>query len=266
VALKLLTPRSVFTGQLALASSLAGQALFIGGFASELDYFSIVLLITILFEGILLLVYPDKLHRFLSSLAICGATLWLFIDLEVEEVTHLIIILLAVGTVLLWQHETRLIVAPLRQLYRPVGYALLVALFGFLILSFVDDLEIDWWWLSAGGLWLVLVYLEYIILTQQGLDLSAKIVPWLVAGTLILLIPAYQTPGILAALIGLLLGFKRSNRLLLGLSLAFLAVFLIGYYYNLNLTLLTKSFVLMGSGLILLGVRYGLLKAVLWNR
>lgn len=258
IGLKWLTRRSVFAGQLALAVSLAGQALFIGGLTSEIDNISITLLITILFEGVLLIFYPDKLHRFLSTLVICGAIFWLFIDLEIQEVSHLVLILLAVGTVLLWLYEARLIVTPLRQFYRPVGYALPVAMFGFLLLSFSEEMEIKWWWLSAGGLLLVLFYLEYLILRQQGLGLQTKIVPWLLAGTLILIIPAFQTPGILAALIGLLLGFQggREARLLLGLSIAFLAVFLIGYYYNLNLTLLTKSFVLMGTGLIFLGLRY----------
>ena len=257
VGLKWKLRASIFTGQLALAISLAGQILFIGGLGIKIDNLLLTLLVVILFESLLIALYPDKLHRFLSTLIICGAAFWLVIDLEIEEASHLLVILLAGGTVFLWMYQSRWATHPLlAPLYRPVGYALPIALFGFLIFSFTDELEIEWWWLSAAGLLAVLLTLEYLILSQPDFKQHANIMPWVLAGTTLLIIPALETPGILAALIVLLLGYHRGNRLLLGLAVAFLAGFLSGYYYTLNLTLLTKSFVLLGTGLILLGLRY----------
>jgi hypothetical protein len=258
VGLRWATRHSIFTGQLTLALSLAGQGLFITGLWQVVDNVTLTLLITMLFEGLLLVLYPDKLHRFLSTLVMAGAALYLFVDLEIATLTHAVIILLLVGTVLIWHRESWFLTGPLADFYRPVGYGLPLATFGFLVLSLSDETGIDTWWLSAIGLLLILLYLEYHIFNEQGFAWSHPTVLAVMAISLLLLGPAWYTPGILAALIGLLLGFQRGNSLLLGLALAFLAVFLIGYYYNLNLTLLTKSFILMGTGLILLALRLGL--------
>jgi uncharacterized membrane protein len=78
---------------------------------------------------------------------------------------------------------------------------------------------------------------------------------WLVGGTLLVSLPALLTPGILAAVIMLVLAFQRNNRLLLGLGAAGLVVFLIAFYYHLEVTLLVKSLMLLGTGLLLLGLR-----------
>ena len=81
------------------------------------------------------------------------------------------------------------------------------------------------------------------------------IVPWLAAGTVLVSLPALWTPGVLAAVIVIVLGLQRANRLLLGLGAAFLAVFLIAFYYHLDVTLLVKSLLLLATGLLLLGLR-----------
>ncbi|MDX1520813.1 MAG: DUF4401 domain-containing protein [Anaerolineae bacterium] len=256
VGIKGIRPTSVFAGQLALAISLAGQLMFIFGFWDKTNNVPLTIIVTIGLETLLFIFYADKLHRFLSAVVICWALFWLFIDLEVADLSHLLVILLAGGTILLWHFQARLVTSPLSPYFRPLGYALPVALFGFLLLSFTDDYDIKWWWLSAVGLLAALYYLEYLVLDHHRISWRTTPVVWVLTGTLLLLIPAIQTPGILAALIVLLVGYYRGNRLLLGLATAFLAIFLIGYYYNLELTLLTKSFVLMGTGLILLVIRY----------
>ena len=57
--------------------------------------------------------------------------------------------------------------------------------------------------------------------------------------------------------IGLLaLGYNYDDRILSGLAYLFLPVFLIMYYYALNVDLVYKSWILAGSGLILLAVRW----------
>jgi uncharacterized membrane protein len=81
----------------------------------------------------------------------------------------------------------------------------------------------------------------------------------------LLAIPAHQTPGILAAIIVLTVGFWRGNLLLMGLATAFLAGFLTAYYYNLDFTLLVKSFILMGTGVLLLALRLAWLRLVVTN-
>jgi uncharacterized membrane protein len=77
----------------------------------------------------------------------------------------------------------------------------------------------------------------------------------LLGATMLVSLPVLWTPGILAAVIILVLGFQRGNRLLLGLGAVGLAVFLIAFYYHLEITLLVKSLILLGTGLLLLGLR-----------
>ena len=75
-------------------------------------------------------------------------------------------------------------------------------------------------------------------------------------GTVLFLVPAMRAPGLVAAIIVLLLAFRTGNRILLGLALVFLLVYLSAYYYHLEISLLLKSVTLAGSGLVFLALRY----------
>ena len=77
--------------------------------------------------------------------------------------------------------------------------------------------------------------------------------------TLALVVFAYfvlPAPGIIASAFVLTLGIFNHDRVLLGLASLFLTIFLIFFYYNLQLNLLYKSFTLMIPGILLLGVRF----------
>jgi uncharacterized membrane protein len=62
------------------------------------------------------------------------------------------------------------------------------------------------------------------------------------------------------ALLLMLLGFSLGKRPLLALGMLLLAVFLVDYYYSLEVNLLTKSMILVGSGAVLLALRTLLLQ------
>ncbi len=257
--LKQATTRSIFVGQLALAFNLVGQVLFIGGIAIETGEVVITVLVTIVLESVLIWLYPDPLQRFLSTIIIVGAICTLLFEFDVLEAVHFLILLLAAVTVFLWENEPYLSTTGAADIYPPVGYGLLAAMFALLCLSLTNELDISWWWISTGGLLLILLYLEYRTLSYHGLDLQSGSVLWILGGAVIATIPSIQTPGILAAIIVLLLGFRRGNRLLMGTAAAFLAFFLTAYYYSLEMTLLYKSFVLMGTGLAIFAARHFLL-------
>ena len=109
---------------------------------------------------------------------------------------------------------------------------------------------------------LVLLYLAYRLLYELERPLLSPVGLWALVAVALLLIPAYQTPGILAAVIVLLLGFWRNNVLLMGLATLFLLFFLSAYYYNLEITLLNKSYILMGTGVVLLALRFAFQQVV----
>lgn len=67
---------------------------------------------------------------------------------------------------------------------------------------------------------------------------------------------SFTTPGILAALGLMVLGYARGDRYLLGIGIAFFPVFIVVFYYELQISLLVKSWIMAGSGGLLLAVRW----------
>ncbi|MCI5227648.1 MAG: DUF4401 domain-containing protein, partial [Candidatus Electrothrix sp. AX2] len=70
------------------------------------------------------------------------------------------------------------------------------------------------------------------------------------------LLGIFTTPGILVAIALLVTGYAFGDRILTGLAYLFLPCFLIVFYYALHIDLAYKSYVVAGSGLLLLAVRW----------
>jgi len=68
----------------------------------------------------------------------------------------------------------------------------------------------------------------------------------------------YSAPGIIGTALCLVLGLHRRSRWLVASATLFMCIFGVGFYYQLNIDLLTKSGMLAGSGLLLLGARLAL--------
>lgn len=276
VVLKRLAPRSIFWGQLTFAAILTGQGLLISDFywRSLADDFSLwffavnivdtwykgmgaTALFVIALELLIFALYPDALHRMLSIFAITTAGLMLLYIHEQWDWIHGVTFALALGAMLSWQYELHLLASRWRPFRAPLGYGLVLALFGLCLLSLNDvSLWSTRWWLSTIGFTILLLYLVLTLLQELDRPVVSLVGLWAVGAVALLLIPAYQTPGILAAIIVLLLGYWRNNLLLMGLATLFLLFFLSAYYYYLDITLLNKSYILMGTGAVLLVLRF----------
>lgn len=275
IVIKRLASRSIFLGQLTFAAILTGQGLLISDFywrvltsdflwwrfITDIDAWNQGIGETAIFvialEVLIFALYPDALHRVLSIFAITTATLVLFYIQELPDWIHFVTFVLALGAVISWQQELRLLASRWHPFRAPLGYGLALALFGVSLFS-LDDLSL-WstqWWPSAAALAVVLLYLAFTLLRELDRPLFSPVGLWTLGAVALLLIPAYQTPGILAAIIVLLLGYWRNNVLLMGLATAFLLFFLSAYYYYLDITLLNKSYILMGTGAVLLVLRF----------
>ena len=266
-------PRSDFLGQLALALSLAGQILFVIGLASQSsslaralfgDPWEWELTLTaiglIILELVLLLVYRTRLHRLISALVIYGALLAILFEWDALTWVHGYLFLLAAGFVALQVFDLRLLAGGMGELAQPVTYATALFLLGLLLLPLFDEGDLDWR-ITALLLGLVLLALGWRVLLSLGWGLRSGAGLFLLAGCVLLCIPALRMPGILAALIVLLGGFWRGNRLLVGLAAVFLVFYVGAYYYSLEWTLLVKSLALMGAGVLLLALRLVMLRA-----
>jgi len=71
-----------------------------------------------------------------------------------------------------------------------------------------------------------------------------------------ILLGIFSTPGVLVAIGLLVLGYTFGDLILMALSYLFLPCFLVCFYYALNIDLAYKSWVIAGSGILLLVVRY----------
>lgn len=250
----------VFWNQLAFVASLTGQVLLLAGVYLLTDEMVPTVLVGIGLEAVLLFAYPNGLHRLLSVLAMVLGTMALLVEWELTEGVHALITLLALGAVVLSQRQMQLDASRWHALRPPLLYGASLSLLTLCVLSLIDGYDAIYWWLSAAGLALVLLYAGFLIFAEQGIDWRGRGLLWLVGGLVLVCIPAYQTPGILAAVLVLVLGFWRGDGLLMGLASLFLAAFIITYYYNLDITLLLKSFILAGTGVVLLALR------LLWRR
>jgi uncharacterized membrane protein len=87
---------------------------------------------------------------------------------------------------------------------------------------------------------------DYEVLTRSPYALAVMVITILVA------IPTMNTPGIMAGLLIVILAFRRRNWILLGIAYLFFAGFIVEYYYSLQVSLLTKSIILMITGVLLI--------------
>ena len=80
--------------------------------------------------------------------------------------------------------------------------------------------------------------------------------PMIIATMGVLLLATFTTPGILAAIGLMVLGYARRESELTGLGILFFPVFIVIFYFEWKTSLLTKSWILAGSGCVLLAARY----------
>jgi hypothetical protein len=260
VGLNIFLPTNVFVRQFGLALSLAGQALFIYGLVLTLHDSLLVPTLIIAVEVALIIAYNDRFHRILSTVIIVGTLTYVIYDQFLFDLIHVLILGLALATALLYQREPHIRVSGMDDTLQPLGMGFCVSLLGLLLIPLGGDLYVHRWWISAVLLLAVLIYVILEIAADLGVEWNTGAVPWLLFGAMILFFPALRTPGIFGAIILLVLGFWRNNRVLIGIASVFTVFYMGAFYYSLVWTLLQKSFALMGTGIILLLLRYAIFR------
>jgi hypothetical protein len=242
---------NVFLTQLALVISGLGQAFLIVGSAqlSNSDHaFALAAIASVVLSLVLYKVYPDDLHRFLSCLASAGLiTAWI-LEREAWDLIHLetLIEVVILGIVFLYHSE--------RLLLRPLGYAMAVSLPANLFLVLLPDgIGEAPWWPANLVLAIAIVWLfQWIAGGWNHLHHE----PLMIAVLATVGLATFTTPGLLAALGLAVLGYARNDRYLLAIGIAFFPIFIVVSYYEWQMTLLAKSWVMIGSGAILLLARW----------
>jgi hypothetical protein len=271
-----------FKRQLAFAGSLAGQVLMTVGIVGETRSVALAGLVALVTSAVLIPLVPDQAHRFMSGLIGAIAAFAAMADLRLAwmlgdpDVLGTLVVrgsdlaalaVVAVATYV-WRIRIRERSREVAEMLEPVGYGVIVGTFAVLLFSSLFDIaddavrgpqstRVNAWHLgplTTVGITAALVALELAIFREQR-ETRLEAIVVAVGGTVLLGVLTLSTPGIMAAITVLTLGFDRRNRIVIGLAIAFLVQFASVYYYSLRMTLLEKSIVLVASGLLLLAAR-----------
>jgi hypothetical protein len=260
------TCKSTFPSQLALAMAFAGNILLVGGLMQAFDHSMSsgqALLVLLLSHGVvcatIYILYPSTVYRFFAPLAfVIIATICISFDLKTFEMMHLLIAgeALLFGILLLHTRRT-----PFFQPLLHSAATMLPATIFFMNLT--QGTLLDWhiWrtvpsspMLPSGAL--LAVGMVYLLVRLSG-GIKQCRQPWLsVAVVAALLLGIFATPGILVAIGLLIAGYAFGDRFLTTLAYLFLPCFLVVFYYAMNVSLAHKSWMVAGSGLILLAIRW----------
>ncbi len=254
-------PESDFFEQMVLAFSLTGQFLFAFGLFELFNFRDQQwLAVVAVYQVILMLVMQNYLHRFLSAWFAVIAFFWGF---DVLVYSGLGSALVAALFVWLWLNKTGWQTE--KEFYEPIGYAL-----GFSLLQLNAQSHFwlyDWFryrqqdvgWLMLNADWIsallnssVLLYFVYRMVQEQNINLSSTAGRMITLAAVVMLFTALPVIGLSSALLVLLVGYARQNKILLVMGGLALLGFVGWYYYSLNITLLNKSLILMAMGVVLL--------------
>lgn len=261
-----------FSAQFALSMSLAGQTMAGVGLAMAADRgdgWGLFLAGMTVLEGALLLGFRDTVHRFLSALAL---VLLLIFLLEHYHFAWLEAAFVGLGLLAWCLLPIPLWKGFLLPLRRPVGYALALVFLGLFCWHSLERLlfhhgsagsawsggfrDVPAWVLGALAPGLLLGAASLRVLLRLGGSPAAGVL--VLAAVVCLSLLGIRVPGIPAVILVLVVAIEAREPVMFGLAVLAGLILVTRLYYDLDLTLLAKSGVLAGSGMVLLGLRAAL--------
>ncbi|WP_266203295.1 DUF4401 domain-containing protein [Pontibacter kalidii] len=229
-----------------------------GQFAEEVvDSDTAVALVLACAAAVAIGISVSAIGVFVAVLVLNGSLLSLIFISEVFSLSHGFIALLAFTLTYLSLNEAKLIAASRRfalvlgPVRMGVIFSLVITLGLFVHQKFLAS-PIEHFWVSSLFLIACLLLLVYHVVKDAAISsLKTKLVMY--TSTTLLLAPFILTPSVPGALLILLASFYIGHKPGFWVGLLALVYFIILYYYDLNMTLLAKSGVLVASGLLFLG-------------
>lgn len=263
--------KSSYLSQLLFAMSLTGHVLLAVGIGLMMRHTPLFALTMVLVSIICILFYAYSVHKFLSVHLLLFALLLLAYDMKLQEVSMAVLMFITtLLTCWMWLNESRYVKNKFNAIFHPIQHALVTALLlGAIIIDhafYLFDyqtqtlLHFPLHEMIAVGFFCGFAWIIHHIFQRLDSDSDKNtdgngqpLLKWgLLTLMLVLSIVFYYSSSILASLLVLLLGIERNNRIVIPLAIVSLIYAIGRYYYQLDLTLLHKSLLLMGSGLILL--------------
>ncbi len=250
--------KNEFLHQLGLVFNLCGQLIVAWGIyeatrSFKADYFFILFI----YQVILVFAIPDFTSRVLTT---WFAMFALFAGFSRMGIFNLGAAMASVMFTFAWVNDLKW--QKLKNIWEPIGYGLALSmlqfngqlLFGREFYWWYQSSHLDWlnlysYWLSEFLIAAIFINILLKIVKQYQIKLQSHAGALIIASGLLIILMGYFIIGTSGALLLLLIGFIKQCRLLISLGLVALLGFISWYYYNLDLTLLTKSMILIGFGL-----------------
>ncbi len=260
-------PKNEFVEHLALAVSLAGQALVVFAiFEISNRNEKIAWMLVALLQVSLAVIMPNFVHRVFSSFFAAFAFSMTLTIMGWHYVVSGIVMLLAT---MCWLNEFQY--PQHMKKIRAIGYGLVLALiqlkgtalFGYRTMGWrLSPNQSEFWattWLGEILIGAVTLYLVLHLLQRYNQTIFSRLSITALLGALLLCGVSMEVQGITVGMVIMLLGFSCANRVLLGLGIISLLFYISSYYYLLDTTLLDKSQSLFIVGLALLIIRWVML-------
>ena len=248
------TVKHSFLIQSSFCAMGVGKILFVMGFAEMFgrDGNWGVTLATLIITAATYHVYRMSIDRFLSTLAIFISLLiniiskWYF-GTSTEIVLNLFFFIQIILVAVLLMHGR------VKRDYIPLAYAAAFSLC-ITVTFFAMESKIGHWRNQHINAILTLSLVGLIGWTAGNLE-KLKTEPLILASLGSVLLGIISAPGVILSICLMVLGYAKHEKLLLLMGNLLMPVFIFLYYYNLDISLMAKSGVLVGSGIILLAGR-----------
>lgn len=247
--------QSTFFVQLSFSFMVVGKLLFVYGchriLKSGWDRTLSIIFINVLTYGI----YKISLDRFISVLSLMIS---MFYDILFEKYTfdhtEVFFIIFCISQLIALSFFITSV--KFRSNYYPVSYALVLSLcievlflsFEFNIGNFHNKYQVITYAINLILTLWIFVLLRSIFGKFDQLKLEQFIIAFIAIG----LLGFISSPGILLAIALIVIGYDKYETVIIVFGALLMALSLFSYYFNLRLSLISKSLVIIGSGIVLL--------------
>ncbi|MCX8531881.1 DUF4401 domain-containing protein [Chryseobacterium luquanense] len=255
---------NILLDTLSISAYIIGFVLLGVGLSQMETHENVISLIFIAIAASTLFIVRSYLISFVSVLIVCGGFLFLIISNHTFDSIHIYVSLLAVVLTLLYLKEAKLITynKTFSQLYDSVRIALIFCFLAGLYLSGrnyridrIDEYSFEYSWISSVVIIAAILYVISHLFEMLNIKKNEQKYG-IYALSVFILLPTIFSPAISGAILIILLSFMVNYKTSLVIGVVAFIYFVSQYYYDLHYTLLTKSIVLFGSGVLFLGLYF----------
>lgn len=266
--------RSMFLSSLAFMISVAGQSYVVYGLSESGISHPLDVWVFLLLQSALIFIVPSFVYRLIGSLVVFGCMVFLLGYYALPEVSLGLLALIAIVSHL--QRHRLLQRIPARwhlasfELIKAVGYASALMLLCISVYFIVDEyrygfdngddlFRYSYYW-AQGLLTLASLYAAYLILQRYRIQWHSAVGLMTGSAVIVLGIISTYVAGLLATSLVIIIAMANSKRTLFGIGVFALVCYVFWYYYQLNTSLLVKSISMLVVGIVLLLLRFLLIK------